>query len=86
MKKKPITKRKDFINLMQVIKNYYSIKDDIGLFKAVDWLENKESKEEQEHDALDDAFMTMKVFHLFKKRITTENNKLNTFPRHKKDQ
>ena len=73
---KPITKRKDFINLMQVIKNYYSIKDDIGLFKAVEWLEDKKITEEQGHDALDDAYMTMKVFHLFKQQITRNKIKI----------
>ena len=73
---KPITKRKDFINLMQVIKNYYSIKDDIGLFKTVEWFEERKIKEPQEHDALDDAYMTMKVFHLFKNEITNNHFKL----------
>ena len=81
---KPITKRKDFINLMQVIKNYYSIKDDIGLFKAVEWLEDKKIIDTQEHDALDDAYMTMKVFHLFKNQITSNKFKI-TKPNKKKN-
>lgn len=76
---KSLTKRKDFINLMQVIKNYYSIKSDIGLFKAVELFENNENTEVQGHDALDDAYMTMRVFHLFKKATSSKN------PRLKKD-
>ncbi len=63
---RPITKRKDFINLMQIMKNYYGIKYDIGLFKATLLYEEDAKVEEQEHNALDDAYMTMKVFHMFK--------------------
>lgn len=70
-----ITKRKDFINLMQVIKNYYSIKSDIGLFKAAELFQNKQESL-QGHDALDDAYMTMKVFHLFKKEINNRTRKI----------
>lgn len=69
----PITKRKDFINLMQVMKNYYGIKYDIGLFKAINLFGNDQEVLEQEHNALDDAYMTMRVFHMFKKDANKKN-------------
>lgn len=75
---KPITKRKDYINLMQIMKNYYGIKYDIGLFKAVQLYDEKSKVEEQEHNALDDAYMTMKVFHMFKKDANTKKDNKKT--------
>lgn len=69
----PLTERKDFINLMQVMKNYYGIKYDIGLFKASQMYEKNKDIQEQEHNALDDAYMTMKVFHNFKRDANKKN-------------
>lgn len=69
---KPITERKNFVNLMQVIKNYYGIKTDIGLFAAYDLF--KESNPiEQDHHALNDAIATAEIYHLFKKAIKVSN-------------
>lgn len=65
----PITERKHFVNLMQIIKNYYSIKNDIGLFAAFDLLGHKPPLENQDHNALHDAQATVEIFHLFEKEI-----------------
>lgn len=69
----PITKRKDFINLMQIMKNYYGIKYDIALFKALQMFDSDSEVQEQEHNALDDAYMTMRVFHRFKQDANKKN-------------
>lgn len=66
---KPITERKHFVNLMQILKNYYGIKNDIGLYAAFDLLGYKPPLEVQDHNALHDAQATLEVFHLFEKEI-----------------
>lgn len=63
--KEPLTTRASFINVMQLIKNYFGMKYDIGLFKAKTFFSEKES-DDQAHDALTDAETTQEVFHLFK--------------------
>ena len=54
---------------MQVIKNYYNIKTDIGLFNAYH-LFGRLPVEEQDHNALHDAVATAEVFKLFQKEIS----------------
>ena len=49
---------------MQVIKNYYSIKSDIGLFNAYS-LFGKTAPLTQDHNSLSDAVTTSEIFHLF---------------------
>ena len=66
---KPITERKHFVNLMQIIKNYYGIKNDIGLYAAFDLLGCKPPLEVQDHNALHDAQATLEIYHLFEKDI-----------------
>lgn len=68
-KVKPITQRKDFVNLMQLIKNYYSIKNDVGLYKAYELFNATPPMEVQDHDALHDAFCTLEVYHYFVREI-----------------
>lgn len=68
-KLEPITHRDSFVNLMQIIKNYFNIRNDIGLFNALNMFKNNEEKAEQEHDALNDAMVTLMVFHAFKDYI-----------------
>ena len=53
------------INLLQVHKNYFNLKNDLGLFNAYKNYTGKDL--DQEHDALVDAFMTKNVFFEFKK-------------------
>ncbi len=55
----------NFINLLQVHKNYYNLKNDLGLFDAYKQYTGENLN--QEHDALEDAFMTKNVFFEFKK-------------------
>ena len=66
---KPVTERKNFVNLMQIIKNYYGIKNDIGLYAAFELLGAKPPLVEQDHNALHDAAATLEVFHLFENEI-----------------
>ncbi len=62
----PLTTRASFINLMQLLKNYFGLKSDVGLFKALEYFDKDFSKE-QSHDALTDALVTSQVYHYFKK-------------------
>lgn len=66
---KPITERKNFINLMQIMKNYYNVKDDIGLYNAFDLLGASRPMEVQDHDAFHDTLATVEVFHHFLNEI-----------------
>jgi len=61
--KPPLTHDLDFIDLLKLHKDYYNLKDDLGLFKAyktyyaIDF--------DQTHDAKDDAVVTKLVFDAF---------------------
>ena len=68
-KLKPLVERQKIVNLMQVIKNYYNIKTDIGLFNAYH-LFGRSPVEEQDHNALHDAVATAEVFKLFQNEIS----------------
>ena len=67
-KVKPLDIRKHHINLMQVIKNYYNLKDEMGLFQTYEEMSNK-TMEPQQHDAFEDAYLTREVFKMFKETI-----------------
>ena len=56
-----------FINLCQLIKTYYELKNDPGLFKLYNMY--YKNADEQIHDALSDSFTTYKVFEAFKDDI-----------------
>jgi sporulation inhibitor KapD len=56
----------NYINLLQVHKNYFNLKNDLGLFDAYKKYTGEDLN--QEHDALVDAFMTKNVFFEFKKQ------------------
>ncbi len=58
----------NFINLLQVHKNYFNLKNDLGLFDA--YKKYTGENLDQDHDALIDAFMTKNVFFEFKKEAT----------------
>lgn len=60
-----------FVNLLQIIKNYYNLKQDLGLFKALQMFNGQ--FEVQSHDALDDAYKTKEVFYSFKEVINGKN-------------
>ncbi len=61
--KKPITEDTDFIDLLKLHKDYFNLKDDLGLFKAYQAYYKIDGK--QAHDALDDAHVTKEVFNAF---------------------
>lgn len=60
----------NYVNLLQIHKNYYNLKEDLGLFKAYTMYTGEEFV--QDHDASADADVTKKVFFEFK-RIVCEN-------------
>lgn len=61
-----ITPKIQFIDLLKLHKNYYGLKNDLGLFNAYR-LYYDVQMEEQVHDAFEDASVTMAVFEGFKK-------------------
>ncbi len=54
-----------FVDLLKVHKNYFSLKNDLGLFNT--YAKYTGEKEDQSHDALVDATYTKEVFKYFKK-------------------
>ena len=63
-KKDAITAPRQFINLLQIHKNYFNLQSDLGLFKAYETYYNKSL--DQSHDAYKDAYITMEVFKYFR--------------------
>jgi len=61
--KEALTDVNDFIDLLKLHKDYYNLKDDLGLFKA--YKTYYESNDLQIHDAYDDAKVTKFVFDAF---------------------
>ena len=59
----PLTKTTDFIDLLKLHKNFYLVKDDIGLFKAYQTYYTE--LENQKHDALEDAEVTKEILFAF---------------------
>lgn len=64
----PLDIRNRYMNLMQIIKNYYCYKQEKGLFSTYQEM-TKVEEEDQIHDALEDAIIERKIFHLFKDEI-----------------
>jgi sporulation inhibitor KapD len=58
-----LTQDDDFIDLLKLHKDYFNLKDDLGLFKAYQTYYNVEY--DQSHDAKDDAMVTKLVFDAF---------------------
>jgi len=63
-KVKSLTKWTRFVNLLKLHKNYFNIKNDLGLKTAFEMYGN--TLETQQHDAYEDAWMTKHVFDAFK--------------------
>lgn len=61
--KMPLTEENQFIDLLKLHKDYYNLRDDLGLFKAYKTYYNVEF--DQAHDAKDDALVTKYVFDAF---------------------
>jgi len=64
----PLDFRSRYINLMQIIKNYHNIKNDLGLFSTYELLTNQKINK-QKHDAFEDALLAREIYHLFKQQI-----------------
>lgn len=62
-KVEPLTKDMDFIDLLKLHKDYFNLKDDLGLFKAYKTYYHVDF--EQSHNAKDDALVTKYVFDAF---------------------
>lgn len=65
---KPLDIRNRYINLMHVIKNFYSYKQEKGLFSTYQEMTNTEETS-QIHDALEDALIEREIFNIFKQEI-----------------
>lgn len=61
--KEVLTRSTDFIDLLKLHKDYYNLKNDLGLFNA--YKTYYESNDLQRHDAFDDALVTKHVFDAF---------------------
>lgn len=70
---KPLDFRSRYINLMQVIKNYYNYKNDLGLFSTYQSMSSV-VVDSQQHDALEDALLTREIYHMFKNNINKDND------------
>ncbi len=66
---KSLENKTRFINIMKLIKTFYELKNDPGLFKIYECYYDK--SDEQEHNALDDSKVTHEVFKAFKDDINT---------------
>ena len=58
------------VNILQLQKNYFNLKNDLGLFNAYRIYTGNDF--EQKHDAFTDAFVTKEVFFEFKKIVSGE--------------
>ncbi len=56
-----------YINLLKLHKNYYNLKNDLGLFNALRLYE--EFEDSQAHNAFEDAVVTYRIFNGFKKVV-----------------
>lgn len=65
--KESLEKKCNFVNILQVQKNFFNMKNDLGLFKAQKAYLGDDYH--QDHDALEDARVTKDVFFAFKKCI-----------------
>lgn len=59
-----------YINLLKLHKNYYNLRNDLGLFNALKLYTGEETN--QTHNALEDAIVTFEIFNGFKKVINQQ--------------
>ncbi len=64
----PLKIKERYINIMQLMKTYYNLKNDLGLFDTYQIMTNNDL-DSQAHDAYEDAVVMMDVFFAFKKLI-----------------
>ncbi len=68
---KEVTKRRDFVDLLQIYKNYHNIKNDIALFKLYEQMTNADAGD-QHHDAFEDAKVTYHIFKAFREALNKD--------------
>lgn len=68
-----------FINLCQLIKSYYDLRNDPGLFKLYQLY--YDHADTQIHDAFNDSEVTVKVFKAFKDEVNLKTNKVEVLRR-----
>lgn len=68
---KPLDIRNRYINLMQVVKNYYNLKTDLGLFSTYEEMSGN-THELQMHDAFEDAMITREIYRMFQNIVKEE--------------
>ena len=79
-KLKTLARRTRFVNLLQLHKNVFMFKNDLGLLNAYK-MYGYEALKDQRHDAYEDALMTRRVFNGFKKVLNQEYTiDFNAFP------
>lgn len=64
----PLDIRKRYLNLMQIMKNYYHYRQEMGLFHTYQELSSN-IIESQAHNAFEDAFVAREIFHMFRNKI-----------------
>lgn len=65
-----LKKKTRYINLLKLHKNYFNLRNDLGLFNAHKTYSNIENS--QAHNALEDAKFTQEIFEGFKKVLNNE--------------
>jgi len=68
---KPLDIRNRYMNLMQIVKNYYNYKTDLGLFNTYEEMTGI-TQPGQSHNALEDALLTREIYHIFKRTAQAE--------------
>lgn len=67
-----------YINILKIIKNYFHLRNDIGLFNALELFHG--TALDQSHNAYEDAYATMQIFNQFlkvvNKKMTVETSHL----------
>jgi|GEM_PF-278139 len=66
---KPLTTRDQFVNFLQILKNYFVSKNDIGLFRAYKLFLPSKEIDEQIHNALIDASVLRDIFVEFRRLL-----------------
>lgn len=67
----PLDVRHRYMNLMQIMKNYYNYKQEMGLFATYQELTLGDSVA-QTHDAFEDAMIAREIFHIFRNKVNSE--------------
>lgn len=68
-----------FVNVCNLIKDYYNLKQDPGLFKLYDIYNN--SVTHQDHNAYSDSYITLQVFKFFRDEVNQRTNRTDDIKR-----